>query len=252
MEKSTVLVDSEDVASEAHLLQSGWAMRVQALADGRRSILDIYLPGDLIGYEGLLGRSTLGSVISLTPVVCRSIARHLLVDAVRQSEVSLLLLTISLLQQARLGPLAVALARGTAEERVATFLLNLNARLEIRRAASDGVFRLPMTQQDVSDHLGITVVHVNRVLRRLREGNLASLSNRKAVIDVAGLSRLTECFQRPAAEEIFPWVSDERTACAISLPRDHMSDVHERQTYVLKGPKTGRGRFFDQTNKINT
>jgi CRP/FNR family transcriptional regulator len=210
--KGTILVDANHLPEDTYLLQSGWAMRVQLLADGRRTIIDLYLPGELIGWESVLGKSSLGAVVALTPVICRSIPRRLLTEVLLQREVCLLLLSASSMQQARVDTLAVVLARGMAEERLATFLLNLNARLEKRQSASGGVFRLPMTQQDVSDHLGLTVVHVNRVLRRLRESNLASLSNCKAVIDVEGLSKLAACFQSTAVERIFPWIPDERSA----------------------------------------
>ena len=70
----------------------------------------------------------------------------------------------------RLHNWVTALGKGHADERIATLLLDLRGRLHAQAGLANGDgFYIPMTQQEMADHLGLTLVHVNRVLRRLRE-----------------------------------------------------------------------------------
>ena len=57
-------------------------------------------------------------------------------------------------------------------------------------------FYMPMTQQEIADHLGLTIVHVNRVLRRLRESGIVTVQHRLAKVDeMARLSQLAAPLQ---------------------------------------------------------
>jgi CRP/FNR family transcriptional regulator, anaerobic regulatory protein len=100
----------------------------------------------------------------------------------------------------------IGLGRGSADERTAAMLLDFRGRLSwLSRARSIDTFRLPMTQQEIGDYLGLTVVHVNRVLRRFRETKLATVKGGTAVIhDATALQRiaspLQDVFERTAPE----------------------------------------------------
>ena len=72
----------------------------------------------------------------------------------------------------------VNLGRRTARERTAFFLCNLLDRLETLGEASNDSFRLPMTQVDMGDHLGLSTVHINRTLQELRKERLIQHSGR--------------------------------------------------------------------------
>ena len=75
----------------------------------------------------------------------------------------------------RLHNWVAALSKGSADERIATLLLDLHGRLHHAGLANGDAFRMPMTQQEIGDHLGLTLVHVNRVLRRLREAGIVTV-----------------------------------------------------------------------------
>ena len=84
------------------------------------------------------------------------------------------------------------LGRLGAEGRIAHLFCELNARLEMVGMAADGRYMLPMTQPDLAEASGLTGVHVNRVLRALREKNLltfkageVNILDRKALAAVA-------------------------------------------------------------------
>jgi CRP/FNR family transcriptional regulator len=190
----TVLNNSELPLGDVLLLRSGWAAHLRDFPDGRRSIFDLHLPGDLVGANAMLGKPTRSSTVALTTVSYQAVASLHDRSAVQPADVALALWQACAEEQARVDALAVAMACANAEERLAAFLLSVNKRLEQRQLASAGSFRLPMTQGDMGDHLGMTVVHVNRTLRRLRERRLASLSRGYAVIDVDGLTEIAGIF----------------------------------------------------------
>jgi CRP-like cAMP-binding protein len=83
----------------------------------------------------------------------------------------------------------VRLGRLTAHEKVAHFILEMQ-----RRSGADGApsFALPLTQETISDALGVSVVHLNRVLRQLRSENLVQLRGGVAIIsDAKALADVT-------------------------------------------------------------
>ena len=69
-------------------------------------------------------------------------------------------------------------------------LLDLRGRLHQAGLANGAGFRMPMTQQEIADHLGLTLVHVNRVLRRLREAGIVTVQ--RGVVSVDEMARLSQ------------------------------------------------------------
>jgi CRP-like cAMP-binding protein len=85
----------------------------------------------------------------------------------------------------------VALARLDAHARIAAFLLGIYDRLRERELVTRPRFTLGLTQDQIADHLGLAMVHVNRTLRRLREERLALVDRQVVIIaDLAGLRRV--------------------------------------------------------------
>ena len=84
--------------------------------------------------------------------------------------------------------LAASLGRLDAHARICLMLLDIYERLRRRELINRPSFNLPFTQEQIADHLGLTLVHVNRTLRRLREERLV-LVDRQVVI-IRDLDRL--------------------------------------------------------------
>jgi CRP-like cAMP-binding protein len=86
----------------------------------------------------------------------------------------------------------VRLGRANAEERLAALLLEFRNRLLKLSVRAGERFVLPLTQQQIADHVGLTVVHVNRILRRFRELNMVVIQRSEVVFlkDVASLEGL--------------------------------------------------------------
>ena len=184
-------------------LHSGWAVRVRFLPNGRRAVLAIHLPGDLIGLGSLLARSEGASVIALTAAAYQSVAADELRRLIlARPEGMLRVVHLVDRERRRLEDLTIALGRCNAEQRVALLLLDLHSRLRSKKLIEATAFRLPLTQAEIGDHLGLTVVHVNRVLRSLREQGIASISH--GVATIHNLERLRGSAETPLPEEREP------------------------------------------------
>ena len=88
----------------------------------------------------------------------------------------------------RLHNYVIGLGRANASERIATMLLELHGRLARAGLGENGAYRLPLTQQDIGDFTGLTLVHVNRVLRRMHSEGLATVS--KGMVQIHNMAEL--------------------------------------------------------------
>jgi CRP-like cAMP-binding protein len=76
---------------------------------------------------------------------------------------------------------------------MAHLFCELHARLEVVGRASNHGYELPLTQRELSECLGLTVVHANRTLQELRRRGLLEFENRQVkIIDWRGLERVAE------------------------------------------------------------
>lgn len=186
---------------------SGWSYRYRLLGDGRRQILGIVLPGDLVGLPGAaLGRHVYSLRSATDAEFCAlSLSR---VHALMAEQVSLAMrmLWLASQEQRKLERLVIALGRCTADEALAGFALDLHERLGRRDLLEEGgrSFAFPLSQAEVADHLGMTVVHLNRVLRRMEErGILVVRRNRMDILDLDRV-RAMSCLHEAADDGPHP------------------------------------------------
>jgi len=175
-------------------LFSGWAHRYRLLPDGRRQIIDIYLPGDLVGIDAFLGTKPTDGIIALTDVSFGGLDIPAFEKLVADPVVALQLVALMGAERRRIDNRLVDVGRLLAEEKIAALILELYERLCQRGLVKRPSFILPLTQQQIGDHLGMTIVHVNRVLRRLRENGVLVLQRQTVIIqDMAKLRMLVSC-----------------------------------------------------------
>jgi CRP-like cAMP-binding protein len=187
----TMLLRSGDNFGSLGAVFTGWALRYKLLDDGRRQILGVLLPGDLFGLEAVLLQKLQHQVEAVTPVTYAVMAdEHVkqMIGGVPQFGASLL--SHFAHEQGRQDRHATMLGRSNAEERIATFIVELHARLRRRRLGHTTSFNMPLTQQQIGDYLGLTVVHINRVLRRFRESGIVTARGKAVIIhDLRALHR---------------------------------------------------------------
>ncbi len=167
-------------------LRSGWCARARHLRDGRSQIVAVLLPGDLFGVKSMFVDRQTDEVSALDDVIADGIDQARLREAARNDwQVGLRLSWQLVEDDRRLHNWTVSLGRGSADEKLALFLLELRGRLVLGKTiAADALrFDLPMTQNQIGDMLGLTAVHVNRTIKRFREEGLATFGRKLVSLD---------------------------------------------------------------------
>lgn len=174
-----MLVSEGQVEESAYVLTAGWAYRFRMFEDGRRQISRLFLPGDFIGLNaGLLGMPE-QSIAALTDVqLARFDSRHLMEHLHRSQRLWLAFLWSETRDRFITEERVASLGRRSAYERLAHIFLELYLRLELVGEAAEDVYSLPLTQEHLADLLGLTSIHVNRVLHRLKKNGLIAMEAR--------------------------------------------------------------------------
>lgn len=181
---------AEGRPAAAQFLLSGWACSQRVLRDGRRQIFDFILPGEGFGHGSAVEGQARQTFVALTSV--ETVDADAFIAAARNGSPDGLWRAIRATEReedARRLEHMVRLGRLTAHEKVAHFVLEMRRRSGAENAPS---FALPLTQETISDALGVSVVHLNRVLRQLRSENLVQLRGGVAIIsDAKALADVT-------------------------------------------------------------
>lgn len=177
-----------DTEPQILLLRSGFAYRSSVLADGRRAILDVLTPGEIVGLDHVVVARPVDEFTAANRVGYNALpaaeVRRLMTDP----QVGLRIYALLAESRWRAGRLAVAIGRLDARTRLCLLLLDIYERLRRRDLINRPTYNLPLTQEQLADHLGLTVVHVNRTLRRLREEKLVIVD--RQVVIILDLDRL--------------------------------------------------------------
>lgn len=176
-----------------YILCFGWAVRFTQLADGRRQILSLVLPGDLFSPRLLFERTLQSAIQALTPVRFSRLPRAALRERLVTEPGMLEAFASSCLADCEAtDELLADLGQRTAEERIARLLLRIADLYRSRNVAKEAQrIPFPMRQQDIADMVGLTSVHVSRVVRKLRHSGLIEIAGGTLTIrDEKGLGRI--------------------------------------------------------------
>ncbi|WP_211856000.1 Crp/Fnr family transcriptional regulator [Plastoroseomonas hellenica] len=197
-----VILAEGEASDRLFTLLSGWAFRFMTLSDGRRQILNILLPGDLIGLQGELMAASTHGVETLTDVSLCVFARDSLWTFYRDHPSLALDVTWLAAHEERIVDEAVlSVGRRTALERIAALLVHIHKRATGAGLAREGSVPFPLTQIHVADALGLSPVHTNRVLQRLRRNGLVRLEGgRLAIGDLSALQRVARYWEQPTQQ----------------------------------------------------
>lgn len=166
-----------------HVLLDGWACRFKLLPDGRRQIAGLVLPGDVCDLDSLYAQRSDYGVATLTACTVASIDRAVLRGlAAQHAAISEAIGLLLVIDNGMLTERNASLGRRSAREHLAHFLCELLMRLTLVGRARGNGYTLPITQEDISDVLGLTSVHVNRVLQGLRNEGLIQQRGHNLVI----------------------------------------------------------------------
>ncbi|MEO8243094.1 MAG: Crp/Fnr family transcriptional regulator [bacterium] len=153
----------------AYILASGWVCYYVLLRNGAKQIVEIQVPGDFLGLRSVLFRTSDQSITTITEVEASEVLARDLLDAFSSTpRLATAVLWAASRDQAMMAEHLVGMGRRDAAQRLAHFILELAARLILVGQGSKSRFACPLTQYQLADVLGISAVHVNRVLRELR------------------------------------------------------------------------------------
>ena len=179
----TVFVRGGQQLNQAHVVIQGWAYRFRMFQDGRRQISRLFLPGDFIGFNSVLLSLPDQSAAALTDMVVSRLDARIFAEQLRKSPRLWLALLWSYTRDRSIMEERVAsIGRRSSYERLAHIIVELYSRLELVGEAAGDAFTLPATQEHLADLLGLTNIHVSRMLRRLRQDGLVAVDGRSITI----------------------------------------------------------------------
>jgi CRP/FNR family nitrogen fixation transcriptional regulator len=171
-------------AQFVYVVEQGALRRSRLCPGEKKSILQFLLPGDSFGFE--VGRYYLDSVQALTHAKVLAVGREVLMDAAASdARLSKMLLDAAIRAVVAAEEQAIVLRGASATERVALFLLDLDARLH-------GRIYQPMTRTDIANHLGLTEETVSRTFTALRRAKIVQYDNRRRSIAISDKQRLKQ------------------------------------------------------------
>ncbi|WP_456269465.1 Crp/Fnr family transcriptional regulator [Kushneria sp. AK178] len=178
-------------AEEMAVLSQGWAYSSYMLEDGSRMILDIFMPGDVIGLREYASEAHQTTVEAITDCTfCRFPHCHLESVFEQSGRLTNTFFSISAIQQSILVERMVNLGRRTAQGKLTHFLCEMRSRLSKTNAGALEEFSLPLSQQMLADLMGLTSVHVSRVFSALREQSLVYRERHR--VSIPDVDRLKE------------------------------------------------------------
>lgn len=189
----------QDVISEGeppanvHLVMQGLACRYKVLPDGKRQIVALFLPGDIcdlhvqiLGWmDHSIGTLTACRLAELTPVTVERLTAN--------PRINRALWWGTLVDEATLREWLVNMGQRSADRQLAHLLCELLIRYRLVGLAEGNSFMLQMTQEELADTTGLTTVHVNRMMRALRESGLIAVEGQRiSVPDVTALAQFCD------------------------------------------------------------
>ena len=192
----TLLVREGELVTHCCMLAEGYACRHKTSAEGKRQIVSFHLAGDILDIQHLLLARADHNVETITSAEVAWIAADQLRSlALERPNIGQALWRDALIDASVFREWVLNVGRRDARTRIAHMLCEFGARaLAAGVVAREEHFLLPLTQEQIADATGLTAVHVNRMLRYLREAGALSVGQRGVEIEDFGLLRAISSF----------------------------------------------------------
>ncbi len=179
IDKDIDIVSFKENPSSCCLILDGWVGRYRILVDGKRQFLSFHTVGDIPDLHGLHVSPLDYSICTLTPVIVAFISHDQLRELINNFKgISTAFWRYTIADSAALRAWMVNMGHRTACKALAHLFCEIFIKIAIVEHKEDKNFRLPITQIEMADALGISPVHVNRVINELRENDLITLKSR--------------------------------------------------------------------------
>lgn len=177
-----VILNRGDVVEQSTILIEGFVARV-IIEDGKRHIVALHAPGDFVDLHAFALKRLDHDLVSIGSVQI-GYAPHSRIEEVLRTEPNLarMLWYSTLLDAAMHREWIMKLEHLSADGRLAHLVAELWKRLEFVDLSGESGFPLPLTQQELADACGTTSVHMNRVVRKLRETGVVDISRGQVTV----------------------------------------------------------------------
>lgn len=204
LERRTVVRKAEDIIVEGykdralHIVERGFAIRYKLLHSGKRQIVNVVMPGDIIGFPACFYEHAVFSVTALGDMSLHYVPLDAFADlCLARARVATAMVWFAAREAAIYAEHIVDAGRREPRERLAHFLLEMLTRLQAIGDASEDTFFMPLSQEGIGDVVGLSGPHVNRMLAELKAERLIAMNGHEVTIrDRAALQALGEF--RPA------------------------------------------------------
>ena len=201
--KDELVIRSGDPVEELFVVKSGWLTSYSLLDDGRRQLLRLFYPGDIVDLSEIALITSRHDIKCLTPATLCPFPKSGLEPLFEKSpRLTALLFSMTVRENATLLDRIRAVGRFSAYERVCYLLLEIGHRLHALGDDSiSGGFRLPLTQSDIADLLGLTNVYVSKTMSRIeKDGLIQRDGNRIRILDAPRMQDLCDFNSDPGID----------------------------------------------------
>jgi CRP-like cAMP-binding protein len=172
------IIRAGDDSPELYTLYAGWAFRFKTLPDGRRQILNFLLPGDLLGLQAAMFEAAQHGIEALTDVqLCLLPRRKVWALFDHRPGLAFDVAWLGAREEGYVDENLTSAGRRSATERTAALIIMLYKRANALGLVNEATFAFPLTQQHIADALGLSLVHTNKTLARLRRLGMFTRSN---------------------------------------------------------------------------
>ncbi|MCV9967806.1 Crp/Fnr family transcriptional regulator [Pararhizobium sp. BT-229] len=181
------LIREGDNPETVHLILEGFAARYKMTIDGKRQIFAYLIPGDFCDLHVALLKTMDHSIGTLSPCRVATLFPSTIIEIIeRRPALARALWISSLVDEATLREWLLNLGQRPARERIAHLFCEMHVRMRAVGLTTDGSFEFPLTQEELGDTTGLSIVHVNRSLKELREAGLVTMRNDRLIIPDVG------------------------------------------------------------------
>jgi len=194
------IVLEESNSPHLYTVLEGMAFRYKTLPDGRRQILNYAMPGDLVGLQSSVFDVMDHGLEALTDMrLCVFPRDRLWSLFADQPSLAFDVTWLAAREERLLDAHLLTIGRRTALERIAYVVWYLYARARSAGLATGSRFALPLTQQHLADTLGLSLVHTNKTLKRLRATGCIAWEDR--LLEIRDKEKLLEIAQAEESDE---------------------------------------------------
>lgn len=186
------MIREGDPPGPVFVMLEGWGCRYKILPTGTRQIMAFLMPGDCCDLHVQMLEEMDHSIQALTAATVATVSRSEMQVIMRDHPaIARAMYTSQLIDEGIMRAWIVSMGRRSSIERVAHLICELYLRARNIGLVTDGEFALPLSQIVLADALGMTAVHINRVLKELRLAGAMALSRGcVAILDPTKLVRI--------------------------------------------------------------